>query len=56
MSQSRLFSIPPRQDTMVVPPLTEAERKPLSKKEIAADHPTWCPGCGDFSVLRCISS
>ncbi len=28
-----------------------ADRKPLTKKEIAADHPTWCPGCGDFSVL-----
>jgi 2-oxoglutarate ferredoxin oxidoreductase subunit beta len=28
-----------------------AGRKPLTKKEIAADHPTWCPGCGDFSVL-----
>jgi len=27
------------------------ERKPLTKKEIAADTPTWCPGCGDFSVL-----
>jgi 2-oxoglutarate ferredoxin oxidoreductase subunit beta len=27
------------------------ERKPLTKREIAADHPTWCPGCGDFSVL-----
>jgi len=27
------------------------ERKPLTKKEIAADHPTWCPGCGDFAVL-----
>lgn len=26
-------------------------RKPLTKKEISADHPTWCPGCGDFSVL-----
>ncbi len=31
-------------------PTTEA-RKPLTKKELAADHPTWCPGCGDFSVL-----
>ncbi|MBL9138207.1 MAG: pyruvate ferredoxin oxidoreductase [Verrucomicrobiales bacterium] len=51
MSQTRLFSIPPRQDALVVPPLTEAERKPLTKKELAADHPTWCPGCGDFSVL-----
>ena len=30
--------------------LTE-ERKGLTKKEISADHPTWCPGCGDFSVL-----
>jgi len=27
------------------------ERKALTKKEIAADHPTWCPGCGDFSIL-----
>src|SRR5437773_8453993 len=30
---------------------TDEERKPLTKKELAADHPTWCPGCGDFSVL-----
>src|SRR3990172_1695902 len=34
-----------------VPPLADADRKGLTKKEIAADHPTWCPGCGDFSVL-----
>jgi 2-oxoglutarate ferredoxin oxidoreductase subunit beta len=33
------------------PPLLESDRKPLTKKEISADHPTWCPGCGDFSVL-----
>lgn len=26
-------------------------RAPLTKKQMAADHPTWCPGCGDFSVL-----
>jgi 2-oxoglutarate ferredoxin oxidoreductase subunit beta len=32
-------------------PTPEVERKGLTKKEIAADHPTWCPGCGDFSVL-----
>jgi 2-oxoglutarate/2-oxoacid ferredoxin oxidoreductase subunit beta len=31
--------------------LLTAERKPLTKKELASDHPTWCPGCGDFSVL-----
>jgi 2-oxoglutarate ferredoxin oxidoreductase subunit beta len=37
-----------------IAPLTaeeREERKPLTKKEISADHPTWCPGCGDFSVL-----
>src|SRR5512137_2337565 len=34
---------------VITPPGTE--RKGLTKKEIAADHPTWCPGCGDFSVL-----
>ena len=38
-------------DASPVIPLTEADRKPLTKKEISADHPTWCPGCGDFSVL-----
>src|SRR2546429_8780250 len=21
------------------------------KKAVPADHPTWCPGCGDFDVL-----
>ena len=29
----------------------EIIREPLKKKDLAADHPTWCPGCGDFSVL-----
>jgi 2-oxoglutarate ferredoxin oxidoreductase subunit beta len=24
---------------------------PLPKKVLTADHPTWCPGCGDFAVL-----
>ena len=23
----------------------------LTKKQLKADHPTWCPGCGDFAVL-----
>lgn len=23
----------------------------LTKKILTADHPTWCPGCGDFAVL-----
>jgi 2-oxoglutarate ferredoxin oxidoreductase subunit beta len=26
---------------------------PLAKKALVADHPTWCPGCGDFAVLAC---
>ncbi len=34
-----------------VPDLLDSDRKGLTKKETAADHPTWCPGCGDFSVL-----
>ncbi len=29
---------------------TEAPEK-LTKKAITADHPTWCPACGDFAVL-----
>jgi 2-oxoglutarate ferredoxin oxidoreductase subunit beta len=23
----------------------------VTKKALTADHPTWCPGCGDFAVL-----
>lgn len=34
----------------VAAPADEA-RKPLTKKDLTADHPTWCPGCGDFAVL-----
>lgn len=28
-----------------------APRKPLTKADLKADQPTWCPGCGDFAVL-----
>ncbi len=28
-----------------------AAAAPLTKKALTADHPTWCPGCGDFAVL-----
>ncbi|HUJ72343.1 MAG TPA: thiamine pyrophosphate-dependent enzyme [Verrucomicrobiae bacterium] len=31
--------------------ITLADRKKYTKKELVADLPTWCPGCGDFSVL-----
>jgi 2-oxoglutarate ferredoxin oxidoreductase subunit beta len=51
MSESQMFQTPPRAATLVAPALPEGDRKPLTKKEITADHPTWCPGCGDFSVL-----
>lgn len=37
--------------SVATPSLPIEERKGLTKKDIAADHPTWCPGCGDFSVL-----
>ncbi len=43
--------IPARTGNITVVPPPEGERKGLTKKEITADHPTWCPGCGDFSVL-----
>jgi 2-oxoglutarate/2-oxoacid ferredoxin oxidoreductase subunit beta len=46
-----LTEAPVRETTNAPVPLPETERKPLTKKEISADHPTWCPGCGDFSVL-----
>src|SRR5256885_2871458 len=31
--------------------VVEEVREKLTKKAITADHPTWCPGCGDFAVL-----
>ena len=31
--------------------VAEPPREKLTKKAITADHPTWCPGCGDFAVL-----
>ncbi len=54
MSLTLPFEVLPRTgnlNTGLVPPLSDADRKGLTKKEVAADHPTWCPGCGDFSVL-----
>lgn len=54
MSTLNLLNAPLPRTTVApgpVPELPDADRKPLTKKETAADHPTWCPGCGDFSVL-----
>ena len=33
------------------PATVEQPSEKLTKKAITADHPTWCPGCGDFAVL-----
>ncbi len=33
------------------PAPTPAPAAQLNKKLLTADHPTWCPGCGDFAVL-----
>jgi 2-oxoglutarate ferredoxin oxidoreductase subunit beta len=35
----------------IASPATDPPREKLTKKAITADHPTWCPGCGDFAVL-----
>ncbi|MEO7298663.1 MAG: thiamine pyrophosphate-dependent enzyme [Verrucomicrobiota bacterium] len=56
MSETKLEILPRGGNITAVPTvptttLPDSERKGLTKKEIAADHPTWCPGCGDFSVL-----
>jgi 2-oxoglutarate/2-oxoacid ferredoxin oxidoreductase subunit beta len=48
---SSVSEIPARSGNITVAPLPDSDRKGLTKKELAADHPTWCPGCGDFSVL-----
>src|SRR5438067_12809509 len=36
--------------TTTAPPASQPREK-LTKKAVTADHPTWCPGCGDFAVL-----
>jgi len=32
-------------------PSAPVQPQKLTKKILTADHPTWCPGCGDFAVL-----
>ncbi|RKX34385.1 MAG: pyruvate ferredoxin oxidoreductase [Verrucomicrobia bacterium] len=34
-----------------IPPASDFVVDPVSRKNLKADHPTWCPGCGDFAVL-----
>jgi 2-oxoglutarate/2-oxoacid ferredoxin oxidoreductase subunit beta len=37
--------------TAVAPATAAPAADKLTKKQLIADHPTWCPGCGDFAVL-----
>ena len=46
MSSAAPASTSPAPATAVAAPATG-----LTKKALTADHPTWCPGCGDFAVL-----
>lgn len=32
-------------------PPSEAVPEKATRKTLASEHPTWCPGCGDFAVL-----
>src|SRR6266513_1942028 len=38
-------------ETITTAPPASEPREKLTKKAVTADHPTWCPGCGDFAVL-----
>ncbi|MGA2656803.1 MAG: thiamine pyrophosphate-dependent enzyme [Verrucomicrobiota bacterium] len=51
MISTTQISAPNGHDNATPATAPAGERKPLTRREIAADHPTWCPGCGDFSVL-----
>ncbi len=48
------MSTPAAPATTSAPAATPAPVDPnrLTKKALTADHPTWCPGCGDFAVLN----
>src|ERR1700723_652356 len=49
---SSITEIAPRGGNITsVPSSLTEDRKGLTKKELAADHPTWCPKSGHFSVL-----
>jgi 2-oxoglutarate/2-oxoacid ferredoxin oxidoreductase subunit beta len=37
--------------TDITAPAINPDPEKLTKKALTADHPTWCPGCGDFAVL-----
>lgn len=41
----------PAPSAPVTLPDPNTPRKPLTKGDLTAERPTWCPGCGDFTVL-----
>ncbi len=46
-----MSSAPVSAPLVEVPAAGGPGRAPLAKKGLVSDHPTWCPGCGDFAVL-----
>ena len=38
-------------DNVEIKEIKLSDRPKYTKKDLVADLPTWCPGCGDFSVL-----
>lgn len=51
MSINVLAELPVQAGHEPAAPLADDQRQPVAKKDITADTPTWCPGCGDFAVL-----
>src|SRR6516165_293324 len=45
------MSQPNIQPAILAATMAASARKPLTKKDLTGEHSTWCPGCGDFSVL-----
>ena len=46
-----MSSAPVSAPLVETPAVGGPDRPPLAKKVLVSDHPTWCPGCGDFDVL-----
>ncbi len=46
-----MSSAPVSAPLVETPAVGGPDRPPLAKKVLVSDHPTWCPGCGDFAVL-----
>ncbi len=51
MSATTLEASVTASPTQLVTPAPMGTEEKLTKKALTADHPTWCPGCGDFAVL-----